>query len=127
MAMREQFQAMAADPLLVQAERVLSQRQARHMVIDPDVLGEPGWDILLCAYIAHRKGNYCRLDAVASEIGLNVQTTKRWVDLLTLRELLIQRNDLFAISDDAEVKISSLFSRQINEMLQALGLDPKQR
>lgn len=127
MAMREQFRATATDPLLVQAERVLSQRQARRMVIDPDVLGEPGWDILLCAYIAHRKGNYCSLGAVASEIGLNAQTTKRWVDLLTLRELLIQENDLFAINDDAEAKLSTLFSRQINEMLQAMGLDPKQR
>jgi len=127
MAVTEQFSANANDFLLVQAERVFTQRQTRRLVIDPDILGEPGWDILLCAYIAFRKGSPCRSETVANEIGLSAATTKRWIDILTERDLLIQEGGHFAISIGAEAKLSGLFSRQINEALQAYGLPTNKR
>ncbi len=127
MALTEQFLGTSIDFLLVQAQRVFSQRQTRKLMIDADLLGEPGWDILLCAYIAHRKGNNCSLDAVAGDIGLGIQTTRRWVDLLTARDLLIQRNGFFAISEIAETKLSTMFSKQMNELAMASGMLAKLR
>lgn len=121
MASTEQFHQRAADPILDQAEKILSQRQSRALMIDPEVLGEPGWDILLCAFIAHRKGLVCNLSDVAGEIGLSPSTTRRWIDILAVRELLVQREDFFTISEGAELKLSTMFKKQINEIIRALS------
>lgn len=121
MVSTEQFLKRAADPILDQAEIIFSQRQMRAVSIDPEILGEPGWDIMLCAFIAHRKGLVCTLGDVAGEIGLSPATTKRWIDLLTLREFLVQKEDFFTISEGAELKLSSLFKKQIAQMMRALS------
>lgn len=121
MVSTEQFLKRAADPILDQAEIIFSQRQSRGILIDPEILGEPGWDILLCAFIAHRKGLVCTLSDVAREIGLSPVTAKRWIDVLTDRDFLVQKEDFFTISEGAELKLSSLFKRQLSQMLQALS------
>ncbi|MBY0394615.1 MAG: hypothetical protein K2Q27_15290 [Novosphingobium sp.] len=119
MAWREQYPAIAPDPLLKQAETVFSQRQARCSIIDPDFLGEPGWDILLCAYIAHRKGTNCSQETFASQIGLSLEVTKRWVDFLAARDMLELKGPTCTISVTAEAKLTTLFSKQYEELLQA--------
>lgn len=111
----------AFDPVASQAERILVQRQTRAQVIDPELLGEPGWDILLCAFIAHRRGLVCRQDDVAKKIDLSVPVTKRWVDLLAIRGMLVQRNDFFEISEQAERKLHRMFELQIREAVEALA------
>lgn len=119
MAWREQYPAFAPDPLLKQAETVFSQRQARGSVIDPDFLGEPGWDILLCAYIAHRRGTSCSTETFANQIGLSLEITRRWVDFLTARDMLDLKGPTCSISVTAEAKLTSLFSKQYEEILKA--------
>jgi hypothetical protein len=118
----EQFQTKTTDPLLDQAETIFSQRQSRALMIDPEILGEPGWDILLCAFIAHRKGKVCSLNNVASEISSSLSTTKRWVELLTLRKFLVEKDGFFAITEEAEHKLSIMFKKQIKEVIQAISL-----
>ena len=113
----------ANDPILFQAEKIFSQRQLRYSVIDRDVLGEPGWDILLCAFIAQRKGCACSLNDVASEIGLGLATAGRWVDLLAHRGMLVLRGSLFAISEDTETVLSAMFKAQIKELFSTIGSD----
>jgi hypothetical protein len=117
----EQFQRRASDPLLEQAEKILLQRQSRSLVIDRDILGEPGWDILLYAFISHRKGLVCSLSEAASTIDLGLPTTQRWVDLLTSRGLLVRRESFFAISEEAELKLTKMFKKQISEVIQAIN------
>lgn len=43
-------------PLFREAERILAYRQHRLELIGQDLFGEPAWDILLCGYVAIRKG-----------------------------------------------------------------------
>lgn len=121
MALREQYPAFAPDPLLQQAETVFSQRQARHLMIDAELLGEPGWDILLCAYIAHRKGERCSLETFTSKIRLSPEITKRWVYLLAARDMLDLNGQTCAISLLAESKLTTLFAKQSKQILQSAG------
>lgn len=96
------------------------------MTIDAELLGEPGWDILLCAFIAHRKGTVCSLNNVASEISLSLSTTKRWMELLLLRKYLVERDGFFSISEEAENKLSTMFKMQLKEVLEAISLAQQQ-
>lgn len=113
----------ASDPILFQAEQIFSQRQRRYSVIDKDILGEPGWDILLCAFIAQRKGRACSLNDVVGEVGLGLATARRWVDLLAHRGMLVLKGSLFAISEDTEIALSAMFKAQIKEIFSAIGSD----
>lgn len=122
MALTEQFIVAGRDPLLEQAQKIFAQRQARTQVIDRDLLGEPGWDILLSAFIALRKGEACRLTEVARAIDLSPATTQRWADALTQRGYLSQREGLIAISEDAEAKLAAMFKKQLIEILMDPGL-----
>lgn len=122
MAFTDQFPSKGRDPLLAQAEKILSQRQKRTLVIDRDLLGEPGWDILLCAFIAARKGEACALADVAQTIDLGLATTRRWADALTERGFIGQREGLLEISVDAEAKLAAMFKKQLAEIIEALGV-----
>lgn len=122
MPLTEKFPRHGRDPLLEQAEKIFAQRQTRALVIDRDLLGEPGWDILLCAFIANRKGDACRLSDVAEAIDLGTATTQRWADALTQRGYLHQRDGLLAISEDAEAKLAGMFRKQLTELMQAFGI-----
>ena len=109
------------DPVLFQAEQIFSQRQRRYSLIDGDILGEPGWDILLCAFIAQRKGRACSLNDVASDVGLGLETARRWVNLLADRGMLVLKGSLFAIAEDTELALSSMFMAQIKELFSTLS------
>lgn len=113
----------ASDPILIQAERIFSQRRARCAVIDSDILGEPGWDILLCAFIAQRKGLACSLGLVVSEIGLGPATAARWIDLLARRKMLVHKGSFFSISEDSQQVLIAMFQGQIREIYKSLNSD----
>lgn len=91
------------------------------MVIDHDLLGEPGWDILLYAFIAQRKGVACTISDTAAQVGVGLETARRWVALLEERGLLVRRDDVFGISDEAETKMANLFQVQIKEVLDEIA------
>lgn len=114
-------QGRAFDPLLVQAEKVLAQRQARATLIDPDLLGEPGWDILLCAFIACRKGEKCHKDAIARQVGVSTLTASRWMNLLEDRHMIESQYGAVALTDEGEAKLASLFSAQMKELMREFG------
>jgi len=109
------------DLLLVQAQRIFDQRKSRGEVIDRDLLGEPGWDILLFAFIRQRKGMICDLVSLVGEVGIGLETAKRWVELLEQRKLVVRQDSFFAITDDAEAKLSKMFSDQLREMSEAIS------
>ncbi|MCR2834803.1 hypothetical protein [Parerythrobacter lacustris] len=104
------------DLLRIQAERILSQRQARGLMIDPTVLGEPGWDILLCAFIAKRKGVSCCLEEVAGQINLSIGLTERWLTLLVSRDMLVQKGQFFQLSEITNRSLTRMLVAQIEEL-----------
>ena len=111
------------DSLLHPAETILFERLARYLVLDKEIFGEPGWDILLCAFIAHRKGVACTSEGVASTIGLGLATTKRWINLLVERKMLTSQNGIFTIADETEQKISRMFQAQVNEIRKSASIE----
>jgi hypothetical protein len=106
----------AADHLVVAAETVFRQRQARCAIISADLLGEPAWDILLCAYIASRKGAGCMLNDVAKRIGLSIWTARRWVTLLEAKQMIVSNGEAFALTFEAEKAMSRLLELQLQEL-----------
>lgn len=121
MAVTAQFSQALSDPLLAQVERIFYQRKSRYELIDRDVLGEPGWDILLCTYMVQRRELACDLGRLATEIGLRLETTMRWVAILAQRNLLIQQDNIVALSDEAEMMLSKMFMEQIREVSRAIA------
>lgn len=119
MDLAKEFEGLGADPLLFQAEGILSHRKLRNLTIDPDLLGEPAWDILLLAYVAHRRGSSCTIAQVAVELNASSALVARWVSALTARNLVVSNQISFSISDLAECKVSDLLEQQIREMVQA--------
>lgn len=108
------------DPVLQQAEIILAQRLTRSLVLDRDIFGEPGWDILLCAFIARRKGTDCALEEVARAIDSPPTITERWVNLLVEKNMLFFKENMFAITLETEQKLATMFKLQIDKALRSL-------
>ena len=108
------------DPLVLQAEKILTQRQSRMLMLDPDLLGEPGWDILLAAYIAGGKGHACMVDQMAADLNLSERLAQRWVAILAEHDLLESRDNLVVLTTKAEKILSDLFKLQLNEIMREI-------
>lgn len=109
-----------SDPVLKQAEVILAQRLTRSLVLDRDIFGEPGWDILLCAFIARRKGTDCALEEVARAINATPSITERWVNLLVEKNMLYFKENMFTITLETEQKLATMFKLQIDKALRSL-------
>lgn len=92
------------------------------MVLDRDIFGEPGWDILLCACIACRKGVDCVLDDVAAALDLSPTIARRWVDLLVERSMLVCSGSLFALTDVTKQKLATMFKLQVDRIIKATSV-----
>lgn len=118
----------AVDPLVTQAEKIFAQRQARLKTIDADLLGEPGWDIMLRAFIEGSRGNGCRADLLPAEIGASPEVTGRWIALLAERGMIEVQGNLLALSDKAESKLRLMFSAQLKELMHEISkIAPEKR
>ena len=109
------------DPLVLQAEKILAQRKTRALTIDPDLLGEPGWDILLSAFIAAGKGHACRIDMLAMDLHLSVGLTQRWIALLVDRDMLESRDNLVVLTSKAEKALRDMFKAQLHDLMREIG------
>lgn len=109
------------DPLVLQAENVFAQRQERLKLIDADLLGEPGWDIMLRAFIETGNGGGCRTDKLPQEINESPEVTRRWIGLLVERGVIEMKSGLIILSSDAETRMRAMFSAQIRNILQGIG------
>ena len=90
--------------LLTLAKRIRDVRDKRRAFLEPEVFGEPGWDILLSLFIAANEGYRMKIAAVCNESGVSDTTAQRW--LVSLQELgLIEkrRNPLDARSTFVEL------------------------
>lgn len=98
-------------PLFREAERILAYRQHRLELIGQDLFGEPAWDILLCGYVAIRKGGACLIEDVQAITRLSPASIRRWLILLETRGLVQANEAAFAITLDAEARLNSLFNK----------------
>lgn len=106
------------DPLIAQAEKILSQRLARNQVIDSDLLGEPAWDLLLLVFVETGRGIVCRPDLAAEKLGLSAGVARRWIAILVARGMLFVEGDVLRLTDETEGKLCRMFSAQLRELMQ---------
>lgn len=110
---RSRLSQQDRDGLQAHAERLLADRQGRFNAIDEDLLGEPGWDILLMAYIAICKGELCHLDEVAQTTRITSVTARRWIKALEERGFLEFKDPLLALSAQGEVSLTKVFHTEL--------------
>lgn len=110
-----------ADPIVLQAEKILSQRQTRNLVIDPDLLGEPGWDIILSAFIATGKSKICTAGSLATDLDLSLSVVNRWINLLTERDMIQVDGLKVSISPNADGKLRKMFGAQMQALFKELN------
>lgn len=77
---------------LLQARAIYSMRRRRDAAFNGrDLLGEPGWDILLDLYIGECEGTRIQVSSVCLDAGIPSTTILRWLARLE-REGLIYRS-----------------------------------
>lgn len=68
--------------LLWGAEALYRLRQRRSSYIDRELLGEPGWDILLDLYVHEGKGKRLSVTSVCAGSNVPISTALRWLAML---------------------------------------------
>lgn len=108
------------------ARSAYRERRRRHDVFnDPNLFGEPAWDILLDLFIAAKERK--RLPVTSACIGAAVPATTalRWLTVLEEKGLILRENDLsdarrvfVRLSTDGYEKMVSYFSDIAGDMRQ---------
>ncbi len=90
-----------ADDLLARRERfaakaraVYQTRRARGAIFgDPDLFGEPAWDILLDLYVAHVESKPVSVSSACIGSAAPPTTGLRWLGVLTENALIVREHD----------------------------------
>lgn len=85
-------EAAKSDSYVKVAQRLLAERAIRSGIIEPNLVGEPAWDILLSAYVAdpavpRAVVEACSVDGIAFIVGF------RWFKVLESANLM-QRSQI---------------------------------
>lgn len=102
------------------AGAVLRARQSRFEIFDHDLLGEPGWDILLVLFVAKANAVAVRAKSVAPFTRSSPETTDRWLSLLVERNLVekkrVRSEDRYSLSVLGEAKMRRLLERWLAQL-----------
>ncbi len=72
------------------ARNLLKLRRERERLLDPQLFGEPSWDILLELYVAHCDGKTVTVSAIAQASAVPTTTGLRYIALL-VKSGLVER------------------------------------
>jgi DNA-binding MarR family transcriptional regulator len=84
--------SLQIDELLHLVERLTASRDVRKMYIKPDILAEPGWDMLVHLYHADLTGYRSTISNLARASGVPTTTALRWISVL-VENGLAERNE----------------------------------
>lgn len=108
--------------LVTLAKRIREARERRKTFLEPQIFGEPGWDILLSLYIAAREGYQTNGSWVCSESGVPDTTALRWMESLRALGLVQKRpNPLDARAVFVELTADGL--EKVERLMQSLWQD----
>lgn len=68
-------------------------RRRRELVLDPDLFGERGWDMLLDMYVSSARAKNTAITAACSSSGVPPTTALRWVSILENKGLVERSSD----------------------------------
>lgn len=72
------------------AQRLLRARLERDEYLPAEILGEPGWSLLLDLFVAHHEGRLVNSSGACFGAGLPQTTGLRWLDKLEAAELIVR-------------------------------------
>lgn len=74
--------------LTAKARAIFAERKRRSKHFNPDMFGEPAWDILLALYITDFAGGRQSIGKLVSWIGEPQTTVLRWINFLENEQLI---------------------------------------
>ena len=80
------------------ASRLQSERRERRHFFDADLLSDPVWEMLLALYLAAARRENLSVHALADAAGLPSSTTRRWLNVLVDRKLIVTAGE--TLGDD---------------------------
>ena len=81
-------------PVTAKAVRaVIAERRLRERFLDPDLFGEPGWDMLLDLYAARLEHARVSVSSLCIAAAVPSTTALRWLRTLTQTGLVVRRAD----------------------------------
>lgn len=109
--------------LLKAAERAYNRRRWRDSLFgNPDLFGEPAWDILLDLYIAELRERRVSVTDACIGSGVPPTTALRWIMLLERADLVIRKKDpldgrraYLQLSKQGHLKMETYFERMLSD------------
>lgn len=109
------------DRLVAAAHEEVRRRSDRRLVLGPDLLAEPAWDMLLDLYLSHVAGRSVAVSSLCIASGVPTTTALRLVRVLEKEGLLLRERDrddgrrsFVKLSVPAREKIDLLLRRVID-------------
>lgn len=80
----------AAQPLLNARKHYQSLRYRNQFFGNPELFGDPGWDMLVDLFIAIEEGRRLTAAELCAEAGVPLSTAYRWLTLMESRGLVVR-------------------------------------
>jgi hypothetical protein len=97
--------------------QIIANRQARARFFDPELFGDPAWDMLLDLTAAHGEGAQVSVTSLCIAAGVPTTTALRWLTQMVERGIFIRvpdaadkRRAFIALSDTAIAAMASYFA-----------------
>lgn len=85
--------ALMEHGLVAAAREEVRRRGDRRLVLGPDLLAEPAWDMLLDLYLAQAVGRRVAVSSLCIAAGVPTTTALRWIRMLERGGHLIRQGD----------------------------------
>ena len=112
------------DPHVVR--QIIANRQARSRFFDPELFGDPAWDMLLDLTAAHGEGARVSVTSLCIAAGVPATTALRWLTQMVESGIFVRvpdpadrRRAFIALSDKALAAMSGYFASLRTPVLQA--------
>ncbi len=112
------------DPHVVR--QIIANRQARSRFFDPELFGDPAWDMLLDLTAAHGEGARVSVTSLCIAAGVPATTALRWLTQMVESGIFVRvpdpadkRRAFIALSDKAVAAMSGYFASLRMPVLQA--------
>jgi hypothetical protein len=112
------------DPGVVR--QIIANRQARARFFDPELFGDPAWDMLLDLTAAHGEGAQVSVTSLCIAAGVPATTALRWLTQMVESGIFVRvpdpadrRRAFIALSDKAVTAMSGYFASLRTPVLQA--------
>jgi Mn-dependent DtxR family transcriptional regulator len=95
-------------------------RKLRQEIFNPELFGEPAWDIMLILFSDTDHSGQISVQEIALELNLTEQFISRWIFVLAKNDLVVLCGDRAELSANGRNKLKNYLKRQIASLTQLL-------